>query len=62
MALDGLTLFLRVKDVTNTHKQMRRSQVLAGVLQCNDGKLEEAEDSKCGCVRIEIDQPRCLIC
>ena len=25
MALDGVTLFLRLKDVTNTRKQMSRS-------------------------------------
>ena len=36
-------------------------QLLAGILQCNGGKLEEAEDFKCVfrhfvCVRIEIDQ------
>ena len=35
------TSFKRLKDVTNTHKP------LAGVLQCNGGKLEEAEDFKC---------------
>ena len=51
MALDGVTSFLRLKDVTN---------LFAGILQCNGGKLEEAEDFKCVfvvyCVRIEIDQ------
>ena len=35
--------------------------VLAGVLQCNGGQLEEAEDFKCAfvvfvCAGIEIDQ------
>ena len=38
--------------------------VLAGVLQCNGRKLEEAEDFKCVFViyfvRIEIDQPQCI--
>ena len=44
MALDGVTSFLRLKDVTITCKHMR---VLAGVLQCNGGEMEEAEDFKC---------------
>ena len=41
MALDGVTSVLRLKDVTITCK------VLAGVPQCNGGKLEEAEDFEC---------------
>ena len=48
MALDGVTSFLRLKDVTITCKGMRRSiSLLAGVLQCNGGKLDEAEDFEC---------------
>ena len=47
MALDGVTSFLRLKDVTITCKGMRRSLRMAGVLQCNGGKLEEAEDFEC---------------
>ena len=43
MALGGVTSFLRLKDVTNCDVV----EVLAGVLQCNGGKLEEAEDFKC---------------
>ena len=43
MALDGVTSFLRLKGVTITCKRMR----LAGVLQCNGGKLEETEDFEC---------------
>ena len=46
MALDGKTSFLRLKDVTNTCKRMRRGLSMAGVLQCKGGKLEEAEDFK----------------
>ena len=48
MALDGVTSFLRLKDVTNTckHTCMQRVLVLAGVLRCKGGKLEEAEDYK----------------
>ena len=46
MTLDGVTSFLRLKDVTNACKLMRRSLSI-GVLQCNGGKLEETEDFKC---------------
>ena len=38
IALDVVTSFLRLKDFTI---------VLAGVLQCNGGELEEAEDFEC---------------
>ena len=47
MALDGVTLFLRLKDVTITCERMRRSLSIGGVLQCNGGKLEEAEYFEC---------------
>ena len=47
MALDGVTSFLRLKDVTISCKRMRRSLSIGGSLQCNGGKLEEDEDSKC---------------
>ena len=46
MALDGVTSFLRLKDVkmhVNVCETVRR---LAGFLQCNGGQLEEAEDFK----------------
>ena len=41
--------------------------VLAGVLQCKGGKLEEAEDfnicfRRLLCIKIEIDQLQCVIC
>ena len=39
MALDNVTWFLLLKDVTNTR--------MAGGLQCNCGKLEEDEDFQC---------------
>ena len=45
MALDGVTSFLRLKDVTNTCKRMRRSLSM-GDLQCKGGKLEVIEDFK----------------
>ena len=47
MTLDDVTSFLRLKDVTKTWKRLRRSPSMAGVLQCNGGNLEEAEDFKC---------------
>ena len=43
IALDGVTSFLRLKDVTNTCTV----QILAVYPQCSGGKLEEAEDFKC---------------
>ena len=46
MALDGVTSFLHLKDVTITCKRMR-SSLLAGVLQYNGGKLEKAEGFEC---------------
>ena len=48
IALDGVTSFLRLKDVLQLHVNVCDVvKVLAGVLQCNCGKLEEAEDFKC---------------
>ena len=46
MALDGVTSFLRLKDVKNACKRLRNSPRLAGFLQRNGGKLQEAEDFK----------------
>ena len=46
MALDGVTSFLRLKDVTNTCKRMRRGLSIGGILQCRGGNLEEAGDFK----------------
>ena len=47
MALDGVTSFLRLKDVTIICKGMRRSPRIGGSSQCNGGKLGEAEDYEC---------------
>ena len=47
MTLDSVTSFLHLKNVTNACKRMRHSLSIGGVLQCNGGKLEEAEDLKC---------------
>ena len=49
MVLDEVTLQIHVSECDLVY-------VLAGVLQCNGGKLEEAKDFKCVCVRIEVDQ------
>ena len=43
VALDGVTSFLRLKEVTNAFKRMQHSQTIGGILQCNGGKLEESE-------------------
>ena len=42
MALDGVTSFLRLKDVTNTCKRMRRGLSIGGSFQCKNGKLEKS--------------------
>ena len=47
MALDGVTLLLRLIVVTNTSKRMQHSQTIGEILQCNGEKLDEAEDFKC---------------
>ena len=47
VAVDGVSPFLRLKDVTNTRKRMQRSLSIGGSFQCNGGKLAEAEDFKC---------------
>ena len=44
MALDSVTSFIRLKDVTITCKRMRRSLSIGGVLQCNGGKLKIHND------------------
>ena len=46
MALDCVMSCLRLKENTTTSKRMRHSPTI-GTLQCNGGKLEEAEDFKC---------------
>ena len=61
MALDGVTAFLRLKDVTNTRKQMRRNLSIGGsssVQWRKVGKKLKTSNvfSLLICVRIEIDQ------
>ena len=46
MALDGVTSFLRLKDVTNTCKRMRRGLSIGGSSSVQRRKLEEAEAFK----------------
>ena len=46
VAVDGVTSFLRMKDVTYSCKRMLYSPTIG---QYNGGKLEEAEDFKCVC-------------
>ena len=67
IVLDGVTTFLRLKDLTITCKYMRRS--------LNIGRRTSVQRRKVGrscrlrmcfrcllCVRIEIDQPQCVNC
>ena len=46
MALDGVTSFLRLKDVINTCKRMRRGLSIGGSSSVHRRKLEEAEEFK----------------
>ena len=66
MALYCVTSLLRLKDVSITCKRLRRSLVLAGVLQCNGGSWKKLKNSNVFssflCVRIEIDQLQCVNC
>ena len=47
MALDGVTSFLRLKEVKNKWKRMRHSPTIGGIVQCNGGKLEEDKAFEC---------------
>ena len=46
MALDGVTSFLRLKDVTDTCKRMRRGLSIGGSSVVQRRKFEEAGDFK----------------
>ena len=46
MAFDGVTSFLRLKDIQKHVNVCEAVRHLAGFLQGNGGKLEEAEDFK----------------
>ena len=67
MALDGVTSFLRLKDVTKTWKRLRRSLSIGGsssVLWRKVGRSWRFQMCfrRLFCVRIEIDQPQCVNC
>ena len=47
MALDGVTSFIRLKDVTSTCNRIRHSSTIGRNLSVQMAKLEEAEDFKC---------------
>ena len=47
VALDGVTSLLRLKTLYIYVNVCDAVQFLAGFLQCNGGKLEEAEDFNC---------------
>ena len=47
MALDGVTSFLRLKDVTITCKGMRRSLRIGGSSSVQWRKVGKAEDFEC---------------
>ena len=47
VALDGVMSFLHLKDATYHVNVCDTVHLLAGFLQCNGGKLEEAEEFKC---------------
>ena len=47
MALDVVTSFLRFKMLQIHINLCDKVQLLAGILQCNGGKLKEAEDFEC---------------
>ena len=67
MTLDGVTSFLRLKDVTKTWKRLRRSLSIGGSSSVQWRKVGRSwRFQKCFrrlfCVRIEIDQPQCVNC
>ena len=67
MPLDGVTSFLRLKDVTNTRKRMRRSLSIGGSSSVQWRKVGKSwRLQMCFrcllCVRIEIDQLLCVNC
>ena len=67
MTLDGVTSNLRLKDVTNTCKRMRRSLSIGGSSSVQWRKVGRSWRfqmcfRRLFCVRIEIDQPQCVNC
>ena len=67
MALDGVTSFLRLKDVTNTCKRMRRDLSIGGSSSVQRRKVGRSCRlqicfRRLLCIKIEIDQLQCVIC
>ena len=67
MVLDGVTSFLRLKDVTITCKRMRRSLSIDGGSSVQWRKVGRSRRPRTCirrllCVRIEIDQLQCVNC
>ena len=67
VALDGVTSFLRLKDVTITCKRMRRSPSIGGSSSVQWRKVGRSWRLRICfrrllCVRIEIDQLQCVNC
>ena len=67
ITLDGVTSFLRTKDVTNACKRMRRSLSIGGSSSVQWRKVARSWRfqmcfRRLFCVRIEIDQPQCVNC
>ena len=67
MVLDGVTSFLRLKDVTITWKRMRRSLSIGGSSSVQWRKVGRNWRLRMCfrrllCVRIEIDQLQCVNC
>ena len=67
MALDGVTSFLRLKDVTNTCKSMRRGLSIGGSSSVQRRKVGRSWRlqicfRRLLCIKIEIDQLQCVIC
>ena len=63
MALDGETSFLRLKDVTNTCKRMRRGLSIGGSYSVQRRKWRlQICFRRLLCNEIGIDQLQCVIC
>ena len=67
MALDGVTSFLRLKDVTNACKRMRRGLSIGGSSSVQRRKVARSLRlqicfRRLLCIKIEIDQLQCVSC
>ena len=67
MALDGVSSFLRLKDVTNTCKRMRRGLSIGGSSSVQRRKVGRSWRlqicfRRLLCIKIEIYQLQCVIC